>query len=289
MSASAAPAPTRSARQHLPAPGQGPHGAALLPSASNAANASVSAEIGALQYVFVGKAAPAKKWHCTFPADQAVPQPPLPAESDAPRQRLPPARRHAAGFSIVHLWNEWHSASAAGRHNRALVPVRARWCPPWDACAVRRVMNERRVQRQFCAKPAPTRSQAVDGVHVENKSAQSEQRARTWSPRLQQLRWGGVRTTRMLRRTAGTPQDTFPSAIKIAPALVRCPIVPQRSVAHLHAAAGEMGASCSHDLGVRTKTPPAAAFSTAPRDSYSVLVARPPSPETPERRLRAND
>ena len=128
-----------------------------------------------------------------FLPGQAVPQPPLPAESDAPRQRLPPTRRHAAGFGIVHLWNEWHSASAAGRHNRALVPVRARWCPPWDACAVRRVMNERRVQRQFCAKPAPTRSQAVDGVHVENKSAQSEQRARTWSPRLQQLRLGGVR------------------------------------------------------------------------------------------------
>ena len=61
-----------------------------------------------------------------------------------------------------------------------------------------------------------------------------------------------ARTARMLRRTAGTPQDTFPAAIKMAPALVRCPIVPQRSVAHLHAAAGEVGASCSHDLGVRT-------------------------------------
>ena len=58
MPASAAPAPTqRFARQHLPAPGQGSHCAELLPSASNAAGSPVPAELGALQYVFVGKAA----------------------------------------------------------------------------------------------------------------------------------------------------------------------------------------------------------------------------------------
>ena len=134
-----------------------------------------------------------KKGTARFLPDQAVPQPLLPAESNAPRQILPRTRRHAAGFSMGHLWNEWYAANAAGRHKRALVPVRARWCPPWRACTVRRVMNERRAQRQFGAKPAPTRSRAVDGVHLENESAQSEQRPRPRSPRLLQLRWGGVR------------------------------------------------------------------------------------------------
>jgi len=99
VSASAAPAPTqRFARQHLPAPGQGSHGAEQLPSATNAASTPVPAERGALQYVFVGKAAPAKKRHCTFlarPGGAAAPvasriQCPAPdiASNAAPRSRI---------------------------------------------------------------------------------------------------------------------------------------------------------------------------------------------------------
>ena len=57
--------------------------------------------------------------------------------------------------------------------------------------------------------------------------------------------------------------------------------------ARCYAAAGEMDASCSHDFGARRPPTPAGASSTAPRDSYSVLVARVLSPETLKRRLCA--
>jgi hypothetical protein len=48
------------------------------------------------------------------------------SKSDAPRQVLPQTRRHAAGFGIGHLESKLHTASAAGRRNRALVSNRAR-------------------------------------------------------------------------------------------------------------------------------------------------------------------
>jgi hypothetical protein len=68
-----------------------------------------------------------------------------------------------------------------------------------------------------------------------------------------QLRWGGVRAHHPdVAENGGHTTGHASFRDKIAPALVRCPIVPQRSVTHLHAAAGEMCASCSHDLGVRT-------------------------------------
>jgi hypothetical protein len=54
------------------------------------------------------------------PANLVAPNP------DAPRQVLPQMWRHAAGFGIGHLESKLHPASAAGRRNRALVPIRAR-------------------------------------------------------------------------------------------------------------------------------------------------------------------
>jgi hypothetical protein len=49
-----------------------------------------------------------------------------PAKFDATRKVLPQTWRHAAGFDIGHLKSKLHPASAAGRRNRALVPIRAR-------------------------------------------------------------------------------------------------------------------------------------------------------------------
>ena len=76
---------------------------------------------------------------CVFRQNRRRRSPHPAPKSDATHQVLPQTWRHAVGFGIGHIWNKWRPASAAGRRNRALVPIRARWCPPWDACAVHRV------------------------------------------------------------------------------------------------------------------------------------------------------
>ena len=59
-------------------------------------------------------------------------------------------------------------------------------------------VNERRAERQSCAKTAPTRPQAAPGMAWEGGSVPSEQRLRTWPPRHLQLLWGGVGAARVV-------------------------------------------------------------------------------------------
>ena len=63
---------------------------------------------------------------CVFRQNRRRRSPHPAPKSDATRQVLPQTWRHAAGFGIGHLESKLHSASAAGRRNRALVPIRAR-------------------------------------------------------------------------------------------------------------------------------------------------------------------
>ena len=73
--------------------------------------------------------------HCSSGNSAAAAPAPMFLKSNAPRQILPRTRRHAAETGIGHIWNRWQPASVAGRHNRALVPIHARWCAPWRARA----------------------------------------------------------------------------------------------------------------------------------------------------------
>jgi len=128
---------------------------------------------------------------CVFRQNRRWRSPHPAPKSDATHQVLPQTWRHAAGFSIGHIWNKWHPASAAGRRNRALVPT-ARGNAVLGCMRSSQGVNEQRAERQSCAKPAPTRPQVVPDMGWECGSVQSEQLLRTWPPRRLQLLWGAV-------------------------------------------------------------------------------------------------
>jgi hypothetical protein len=143
----------------------------------------------------VGKVAPEKNTGIVrFPPGQVAAQSPSGTKI---RRPTPGIASNGAPHGRIRYWSslEQMAPRQCGRSSKPSAGSRPCEVVPALGCMrSAQGVNERRAERQSCAKTAPTRPQALPGMGWECGSVQSEQLLRTWPPRRLQLLWGGVGT-----------------------------------------------------------------------------------------------